>query len=235
MHQGVERVQGRVVIANFGNKIWNRSDEVRKHINGELNPLFIFLTRNKSGSGHNFNAVLEGIRVLPWPMEVISRARTNSKTAMSRLRSLNKAGNRTSIPGSSLGSSSSLFNSNDLLEETQENSEGDPNAGIAFQRGVAKGRGLGGETTGAGVGGGGGGTQNEDTENVDEQLPAYKELYATHYRKLFIKGSCADYLPHFWITFLLIGRPGEKQGRPYLEAGRLHIFILILSYTHLLL
>ena len=125
---------------------------------------------------------------------------------MSRLRFLNKAGKSSLLPGSSLGTSSSFFNSNDLIEDTQENSEGEPNAGIAFQRGVAKGRGQGGEATGLGVGGGGGGAQLDDSENVDEQLPAYKELYASHYRKLFVKGSCSDYIPHFWITFLFIGR-----------------------------
>ncbi len=87
-----------IQMAYFGSRIWNRSNETRLTINGSINPLWIQLTKNKSGCNSNLNAVIDGIRLCTWPMEVISRAVTNTKTRMSRIRKQAKKPKKTSDP-----------------------------------------------------------------------------------------------------------------------------------------
>ena len=82
----ITKDEATIQIAYFGSRIWNRADEVRRLINGNLNPLWISLTKTKSGCGHNFNAVTEGIRRCTWPMEAITRATNNTKVSRSRIR-----------------------------------------------------------------------------------------------------------------------------------------------------
>jgi hypothetical protein len=181
-----------VQMAYFGNRIWNKADEVRRLINGNINPLWVQLTRNKSGSGHNFNAVIEGIRLLTWPMECIIRASNNARTTMSR----NKKAVSTSSSSSCQSSSSSSFADSS-----------NPFVGVASRE--ASGR------------------ADDEVEDLDDiHLPAYKEVYANQYRKVFVKTKVDLYYPTYWITFLLLGRPAQKDGRPLLEAGIYHIYIL---------
>jgi hypothetical protein len=194
-----------IQIAHFGNKIWNRADEVRKNINGSINPLWVYLTRSKSGSGHNFNAVVEGIRLVTWPIEVTTRAQTNTKTQLSRLRAQVKAQKRSSSSSSSSSSFASFSSQN-----PQDNEDVVPGA----------------------IGGGGGGSgvvgTVDDTEDDDfSSIPAYKEIYSAQYKKIFVKEKVDQFYPTYWLTFLLIGRPAMKDGRPVLEAGIISIYYLL--------
>ncbi len=156
-------------------------------MNGNLNPLWVQLTRTKSGSGHNFNAVIEGIRLFTWPMECIIRAQNNTRTTLSRQRkSTTTSHNNTQDPEDSsnpLGSS-------------------------------------------VGVGGGGGDRGEDEVEEVEGiQSIAYKEIYANQFKKVFIKTKVDMYYPTYWLSFLLIGRPAQKDGRPVLEAGKIIILL----------
>lgn len=68
-------------------------------------------------------------------------------------------------------------------------------------------------------GGGGGGGEDEVEEVENTQSLAYKEIYAAQYKKIFVKTKVDMYYPTYWLSFLLLGRPAQKDGRPVLEAG----------------
>jgi hypothetical protein len=59
---------------------------------------------------------------------------------------------------------------------------------------------------------------DQDMENGDT-VPEYKTVYAQNYQKVFCKERPESFYPHYWITFMLLGRPAGKNGRPPLEAG----------------
>ena len=62
----------------------------------------------------------------------------------------------------------------------------------------------------------------EDLEvEEDNDLPGFKELYPANFHKVFAKWHGLTYYPTYWLSFLIIGRPAAKEGRPCLEAGRL--------------
>ena len=190
----ITRDEDVIQISYFGSRIWNRCEEVRRLINGNLNPLWIVLTRTKSGSGHNNNAVIEGIRRCTWPMEAISRAQTNTKTQLCRLRNeAKKASKKPTDP---------------IKNYLNENDDSQDEAAVS------------------GVGGGGGTANEEATiakdgkeQDPDETLPDFKMLYISNFRKVFPKSKIASYYPTYWLTFMLLGRPAGKAGRPPLEAG----------------
>ena len=60
----------------------------------------------------------------------------------------------------------------------------------------------------------------EDLEEVEAvHLPAFKELYTVQYKKIFAKAKIDMYYPTYWLSFLLLGRHAQKDGRAVLEAG----------------
>ena len=54
----------------------------------------------------------------------------------------------------------------------------------------------------------------------------FNKLYFSNFKKVFVKVKPSTYYPTYWLTFLLIGRPAGKDGRPPLEAG-INFYILI--------
>ena len=54
----------------------------------------------------------------------------------------------------------------------------------------------------------------------------FNKLYVSNFKKVFVKVKPSTYYPTYWLTFLLIGRPAGKDGRPPLEAG-INFYILI--------
>ena len=207
----ITKDEATIQIAYFGSRIWNRADEVRRLINGNLNPLWIFLTKTKSGSGHNFNAVIEGIRRCTWPMEAITRATNNTKTARARYRLTVKKGKAKPDAMSSY-----MRGPND-----EEGSQEDTNTLSGGGGGAAGGSGGGGEAA-KGSGGGGGAARGEGDavgeENETDELD-FKEVYAINFKKVFCKIRPNSYYPTYWLVFLILGRPAGNKGRPPLEAG----------------
>ena len=186
----ISRDQQTIQISHFGSRIWNRADEVRRFINGNINPLWVVLTKNKSGSGHNFNAVIEGIRRCTWPMEAIVRATNNTKTARSRIRlSLKKNKAKPTDILSTYTKASTTSNPHDDLDNQDD-------------------------TQPLATGGGGG----EDQEN-DKDMPDFKELYVINFKKVYNKVKINSYYPSYWLSFLILGRAAGRLGRPPLEAG----------------
>ncbi len=180
-----------IQLAYFGSRIWSRANEVRLTINGSMNPLWVQLTKSKSGCGSNINAVIEGIRKCTWPIEAISRAVTNTRTQISRSKKETKK-------HTSVDPNLSYIN-NHSDEEDDEVPEEDNTKFLKEKQGPRA-------------------IKTEDSGSE------FNKLYVSNFKKVFVKVKPSTYYPTYWLTFLLIGRPAGKDGRPPLEAGIYFIY-----------
>ena len=172
-----------VKLAYFGNRIWNRSDEVRKIINGQINPLWVHLTKSKSGAGNNMNAIIEGIRACTWPMEVISRAQTNTKTAISRIKNESKKKLPSASSSTSSTSTAAFIASFSSGENVTQDSQ-DPPPTLKKRSGLGASS-IGMEGSNDEVGDGVAVEDLDAPEDID--LPGFKTLYPAQFRNVFAK------------------------------------------------
>ena len=67
--------------------------------------------------------------------------------------------------------------------------------------------------------------KSEQKKDKDVIVPTFEDAYQAAFRKVIIRENANQWIPDYWISFLLIGMPAGEDGRTVLGAGLFYLYI----------